>query len=438
MQIKRKTFLQVGSLATASLMLPKFLKAFEAKAMVPAGNKVVVVLQLSGGNDGLNTVIPVRNDLYYKARPRLAIEASKSLMLDDETGLHPALDVFKELYDDGNLGIMNSVGYPNPDRSHFRSMDIWQTASQSSEYLTSGWLGRYLDAQCSGCEKPTQAIEIDDVLSLSMKGKKINGIAVRDPKRLYGTANEKFFRDVLKNHRQEAAETPVDYLYKTMAQTLSSADYIFKQSRLHPTGADYPKTKLGNSLKTIASLIYSEINTKVYYVSLGSFDTHINQGAQQQRLFTEMNEATKAFVKDLKANNRFDDVLLFTFSEFGRRVSQNASGGTDHGTANNMFFVSGGLKQKGVLNAMPDLVDLQDGDLKHKVDFKNVYATILNNWLQADATAILGKKYELMRDRYNTITGKMKSLESQMATLEKRDNEVYRSIFEANPVPDSA
>ena len=291
MQIKRKQFIQVGSLATASLMLPKFLKAFEGKTMVPAGNKVVVVLQLSGGNDGLNTVIPVRNDLYYKARPRLGIEKAKALSLTDEAGLHPALNSFKELYDDGSLGIINSVGYPNPDRSHFRSMDIWQTASQSTEYWNSGWVGRYLDAQCNGCDKPTQAIEIDDVLSLSMKGNNMNGIALKDPKRLYGTANEKFFRDVIKNHNGETGEQSVDYLYKTMAQTLSSADYFFKQSRLHPTSAEYPKTELGNSLKTIASLIYSEINTKVYYVSLGSFDTHINQGAQQQRLFTERNEA---------------------------------------------------------------------------------------------------------------------------------------------------
>ena len=394
MQIKRKEFIQIGSLATASLMLPKFLKAFEGPAIVPSGNKVIVVLQLSGGNDGLNTVIPVRNDLYYKARPGLGINKQKALSVTDEAGLHPALDAFKELYDDGSLAIINSIGYPNPDRSHFRSMDIWQTASQSTEYWNSGWIGRYLDAQCSGCDKPTQAIEIDDVLSLSMKGNTMNGIAVKDPKRLYGTANEKFFRDVSRSRQHDSGEQSVDYLYKTMAQTLSSADYIFNQSRLHPTAADYPKTQLGNSLKTIASLIFSDINTKVYYVSLGSFDTHINQGAQQQRLFTEMNGAVKAFVKDLKANNRFEDVLLFSFSEFGRRVSQNASGGTDHGTANNMFLVSGGLKQKGLINAMPDLSDLQDGDLKYKVDFKNVYATVLNKWLKADDFKILGQKYE--------------------------------------------
>ncbi|MEI9809966.1 MAG: hypothetical protein WDO16_20025 [Bacteroidota bacterium] len=141
MLIKRKEFIQVGSLATASLMLPKFLKAFEGKALVPQGNKVVVILQLSGGNDGLNTVIPVRNDIYYKSRPRLGIERTKALSLTDEVGLHPALSGFKELYDDGSLGIMNSVGYPNPDRSHFRSMDIWHTASQSTEYLNTGWVG---------------------------------------------------------------------------------------------------------------------------------------------------------------------------------------------------------------------------------------------------------------------------------------------------------
>ncbi len=396
MYIKRKEFIQIGSLATASMLLPKFLKAFEGQTMVPLGNKVVVILQLSGGNDGLNTVIPVRNDLYYKARPRLGIVKDKALSLTDEVGLHPALTAFKELYDDGSLAILNNVGYPNPDRSHFRSMDIWHTASQSSEYWNNGWVGRYLDAQCKGCDKPTQAIEIDDILSLALKGDNIKGIAVKDPRRLYGTANEKFFKEVMKNHTDEAGEQPADYLYKTMAETLSSADYIFQQSKMHPTKAEYPKSDLGNSMKTIASLIFSEINTKVYYVSLGSFDTHINQDGQQQRLFTEMNDAVKAFVKDLKTNNRFGDVMLFTFSEFGRRVAQNASNGTDHGTANNMFLISGGLKQKGLINELPNLADLDEGDLKYNVDFKNVYATILNKWLKANDKEILAKQYEYL------------------------------------------
>jgi len=396
MLLKRKQFIQLGSLATASLLLPKFMKAFETPAWVPPGNKVLVVLQLSGGNDGLNTVIPVTNDLYYSARPRLGIKKEEALSLTTDAGLHPSLTAFKDLFDAGHLGIMNSVGYPNPDRSHFRSMDIWQTASNSNQYLSNGWLGRYLDAQCQGCDKPVQALEIDDVLSLSLKGEKTNGIAMRDPRRLYNTSHEKYFKDLLAQHQQPATERPADYLYKTMASTLSSADYIFEQSKLRPSTAQYPSTGLGQSLKTIASLIFSDISTKVYYVSLGSFDTHVGQEGQQKRLFTEMNDAVKSFVADLQANHRFEDVLMMTFSEFGRRVSQNASGGTDHGTANNMFFVGGGLKQQGLLNALPALDQLQEGDLQHTVDFKDVYATVLRNWLQADDKLILGKRSQYL------------------------------------------
>ncbi len=397
MLIKRRTFIQTGSLATASLMLPRFLKAMERPMMVPPGNKVLVVLQLSGGNDGLNTVIPVRNDIYYKVRPKLGIPKDQALLLTDETGLHPALTGFKSLYDDGSLGILNNVGYPNPDRSHFRSMDIWQSASSSDQYVYTGWLGRYLDAQCNGCDRPTQALELDDVLSLAMKGDRIKGLAMKDPRRLFNTSNEKYFREMAAAHTSDAhAEAPVDYLYKTMSETLSSANYIFNQSRLHPSGTQYPNSDIARSLKTIASLIFSDINTKVYYLSLGSFDTHVAQDGQQKRLFTEMNDAIAAFVKDLKDNNRFQDVMLMTFSEFGRRVSQNASGGTDHGTANNMFFISGALQQKGVLNAMPDLNNLKDGDLQYQVDFRSVYATMLKKWLGADDQAILGEQFKYL------------------------------------------
>ena len=394
MVIKRREFLQVGSLASASLMLPKFLKAFEQPYKVPPGNKVLVIIQLSGGNDRLNTVIPVHNDIYYRERPKLAIEKNNALSLTDDAGLNPALEVFKGLYDEGNLSIMNNVGYPNPDRSHFRSMDIWQSASNSNEYLNTGWLGRYLDAQCRGCDKHTQAMELDEVLSLALKGEEFKGLAFKDPKRLYNTASGKYFKDLSADHKN--GEETIDYLYKTMSETISSADYIYQQSKAHPTGESYPNSELGKDLKTIASLILSDIDTKVYYVSLGSFDTHVNQDNQQKRLFTELNEAIKSFTTDLKKNNRFQDVLMMTFSEFGRRVSQNASGGTDHGTANNMFFISGSLKQKGLINAMPDLADLNEGDLKHKVDFKNVYATVLNRWLGADDKIILGKNFEYL------------------------------------------
>jgi uncharacterized protein (DUF1501 family) len=394
MLIKRKNFLQIGSLATASFMVPKFLKAFEKPNVVPPGNKVVVVIQLSGGNDGLNTVIPIQNDMYYKMRPSIGLKKENTLMLNSEVGLNPALEIFKGLYDDGDLSILNNVGYPNPSRSHFRSMDIWHSASASNEYVNTGWIGRYLDAQCHGCDKPTQALELDDMLSLALKGEHSKAIAFKDPKKLFNTSNEGFFKDINQHH--QAGEETVDYLYKTMSETLSSASYIHQQSNLHTTTQTYPNTNLGKDLKTIASLILSDINTKVYYVSLGSFDTHTNQQAKQKQLFTQLNDAIKAFTSDMKTNNRFNDVLMMTFSEFGRRVAQNASGGTDHGTANNMFFIGGALNKKGVLNAMPNLSDLNEGDIKHEIDFKNVYATVLNKWLGADEALILGTKHSTL------------------------------------------
>ena len=394
MHINRRRFLQVGSLASASLMLPKFLKAMEQGQLVPPGNKVLVVVQLSGGNDGLNTVIPYRNDIYYKLRPSLGIKRDAALALTDELGIHPALKSFKSLYDDGSLGVLNSVGYPNPDRSHFRSMDIWQSASDSRDYWGTGWLGRYLDAQCKGCDKPTQALEIDDTLSLALKGEAVKGLALTDPQRLFGASNDKYFKELLAKQKHDDEHHNVDYLYKTMAETISSASYIQQQFKTFKSKEQYPNTDLGRNMKTIAELIMTDINTSVYYVSHGSFDTHVGQQGQQQRLFEQLSDALGSFTTDLKKNNRFQDVLVMTFSEFGRRVGQNASGGTDHGTANNMFLIGGGLQQKGILNEGPDLANLNEGDLQYKVDFKNVYATLLKKWLGADDQAILQKQYE--------------------------------------------
>jgi uncharacterized protein (DUF1501 family) len=395
MLIDRKHFIRTGSLATASLMIPRFLQAFEQPASVPSGNKVVVVIQLSGGNDGLNTVIPVRNDIYYRERQQLGIRRTDALPLTDEAGLHPALTAFRALHEEGHLAVYNGVGYPNPDKSHFRSMDIWHSASDSQVILQTGWLGRYLDAKCAGSARPTKALEVDDTLSLALKGAQVKGLAVTDPRRLFASSGDAWLKTQMAAHHAHE-EAPVDYLYKTMAQTLSSAEYIFRQSRQHPTSASYPDTELAKGLKTIASLIYSEIDTKVYYISLGSFDTHVNQDAQQRRLFNELNGAVKAFTDDLKANGRFNDLLLFTFSEFGRRVKQNASNGTDHGKANNMFLISGALKNKGLLNPLPDLSRLDDGDLAHTLDFRQVYATVLERWLETGAEGILGKQFELL------------------------------------------
>ena len=390
MIIKRRQFLKAGSLATASLLLPNWLKAMSLPEALERGHKVLVILQLSGGNDGLNTIVPMRNDIYFRERQTIAVD--NALTLTDEAGIHPALPFFKTLYDRGELAVLNNVGYPDPNKSHFRSMDIWHSASRSDEYLESGWIGRYLDQACYDCGHPTQALEVNDMLSLALKGKQKKAFAFKDPKKLYQTSREEYFNTLYREHQHQHEEETVAYLYQTLGDTINNADYIFEQSKARKTAAAYPDSVLGKDLKTVSSLIKSDINTQVYYLQIGSFDTHINQQQRQESLFHTINDAVEAFVDDLKKNGLFQHVMLMTFSEFGRRVAQNASNGTDHGTANQLFFLSGGLKKQGLLNALPDLTQLNEGDLQYTEDFRKVYATLLKKWLDADSAKILGWK----------------------------------------------
>jgi uncharacterized protein (DUF1501 family) len=399
MKYNRRNFIALSGLASTAILIPDFLKAFEKvnRGFLEAANgKKLVVIQLSGGNDGLNTVVPYRNDIYYSGRQGIAVQQNQVLTLNDELGLNPNLTALKGLFDNSNLAIINNVGYPNPDRSHFRSMDIWQTASGSDQYIKSGWIGRFLDAQCADCNNAYHAIEVDDTLSLAMKGENKNGIALRDPKRLYSSTAEQYFADTVAEYKKNGsvADTNLNYLYKTMVETLSSADYIYKESKIYQSQVVYPQTDFAKNLKTVAELIVGGIDTNVFYVSLGSFDTHVNQVGQQNRLLGQFSEGIEAFVSDLKRNDRFNDVLIMTFSEFGRRVKQNASNGTDHGTANNIFMMSGALAKPGIYNDSPNLNDLDEGDLKYHIDFRSLYATVLNKWLNANDEQILGNKFD--------------------------------------------
>jgi uncharacterized protein (DUF1501 family) len=391
----RRHFLKQSALVTAgTMLLPAFLKALEAQPLLlPDGQKIVVVIQLSGGNDGLNTVIPYTNDLYYKVRPQLALPKTSVLKASDSLGFHPSLAKLNDLYDKGYLGVINNVGYPNPDRSHFRSMDIWHTASNSDAYLNTGWIGRYLDSTCKNCEVAHQAVEIDDMLSLALKGERIKGMAVKNPKKLYTILHSNYFQKISKS-TVEASDSSLNYLYKTLAEATSSADYIYDKSKVYTSSVTYPDSEFAGQLKTVAELINSGIETKVYYVSLSGFDTHVRQQPQHERLLKTYAESVHAFVSDLEKSNRFQDVLIMTFSEFGRRVSQNASGGTDHGTANNLFVMGKNLKKKGFINGTPDLTKLDNGDLIHDVDFRSVYATILNKWLNTNSSGILNGHFK--------------------------------------------
>ncbi|MGA0555831.1 DUF1501 domain-containing protein [Larkinella sp. VNQ87] len=395
----RRAFFKNSAFATVGTMLiPHFLKAYETRHLgtSPKTAKTLVIVQLSGGNDGLNTVVPFRNDIYYRERPTLAIAPDKVLKLNDEIGFNPALKALKGLYDDGLVTVVNNVGYPNPDRSHFRSMDIWQTASDADQYLSTGWLGRYLDANCVGHDcLAHRAIEVDDTLSLALKGQHLNGLALLDPKKLHNQTRSGLVRDLAKPKPADE-HSNVAYLYKTLAETASSADYIYDKSKASHRQFPYPNSELGNRLKTVSELILAGVNTNVFYISISGFDTHINQPGQQERLLRQYAEAVAAFTNDLKANGKLNEVLLMTFSEFGRRVRQNASNGTDHGTANNLFLIGGGLTPGRVFNEAPNLTNLDEGDLKHTVDFRSIYATLLRDWLKVDDVAVLGRKFETL------------------------------------------
>ncbi len=396
--MKRRDFISRSALATAGTMLiPNFLKAFEQQQLnvKGLGGKKLVIVQLSGGNDGLNTVIPFRNDIYYKLRPKLAIESPQVLRLTDEQGLNPAMTGLQQLYDEGLLTILNSVGYPNPDRSHFRSMDIWQTASGSDEFLGTGWIGRYLDAACGGtCTQPYNAIEVDDTLSLALKGERLKGLSVQNPQKLYQFTHNPSVTSIHAAHDAADDHAQVSYLYKTLGETISSAAYLYDKSKIYKTQATYPTTELGRKLKTIAELILSGVDTSVFYVSISGFDTHVNQKVQQERLLKQYSEAMYIFVQDLKQKQQLDETVVMTFSEFGRRVAQNGSGGTDHGTANNVFLMGGKLQKPGFFNQSPNLQTLDEGDLTYQIDFRDIYATLLHHWLEVDDAAILGRKMQ--------------------------------------------
>lgn len=391
--MKRREFLKNSALASSLSLAPSFVKAFEKVAIDQLGFKKLVIIQLSGGNDGLNTVVPFRNDLYYKNRPGLSIPKSSVIKINDELGLHESLGPLKNLYDQGYLSIINNVGYPNPNRSHFRATDIWQSASDSDQYLDSGWLGRYIDHYGG---KPYSGIEVDDTLSLILKGDKTKGIATKRAETLFQNTKTPYFKKVLDIQTdQHLSEHNLGYLYQTMLEAKSSAKYIYETAKTFKSKLEYPNNPFGKQLKTTAEFINSHLATKVYYISMGGFDTHAGQKTKQKRLLNIYSSAVETFVNDLKKNDTFKDTLILTFSEFGRRVKQNAAGGTDHGTANNVFLIGEHLKSKGFYNQSPNLSNLDaNGDLKYTIDFRTIFATILDKWLMANDQLILNRRFD--------------------------------------------
>lgn len=424
----RRKFLRTGVLGGAmAWTVPAFLErtffaldaaAADSAIQVASGkdSPILVVLQLAGGNDGLNTVIPFGDDAYYKARPRIAIPGDKALKLTDGLALNSKLRGLKSLYDDGNLALIQGVGYPNPNRSHFRSTEIWQTATDADHIEKYGWIGRYFDSCCSG-EDPAVGVSIGKQSPQAFSSPHPHGISLSrpeqfrfvtenssDPKATDAAFREMSEMDDAENEGGSIGDLPgmvsnegstMDFLRKTTLDAQVSSDKILEISRKFRPAVPYPGGQLAESLSLVGRLIAGGMPTRIYYVSQGGYDTHSGQLASHDRLLGDMDTALAAFVADLKAQGNYDRVTVMTFSEFGRRVAENASGGTDHGAAAPMFLFGGGVKA-GIYGKHPSLTELHDGDLVHNVDFRSVYATILDKWLKAPSEVVLKRRFQTM------------------------------------------
>ena len=368
----------------------------------PGAMRTLVVVQLTGGNDGLNTVIPYSNDAYRKNRPTLAQPDGQILRLTDDIGLHPSMTGMKALYDNKQLAIVQGVGYPNPNRSHFRSMEIWQTA-EPDRMGTEGWVGRYLDAIRSGRTSPLTGINIGNESNEALQSAHaavptIQGLAnfgVVFPHNGDGDIRTA----ALKRIQLGDTSTPYGPLFQqTAADTYESADKIQAGIKNYHSTVQYPNGGFGNGLQEVASLIAADLGTRVFYVSFGggSFDTHTNQARRHVQLLSQLSDGLAAFQSDLDQMGKADQVVTVCFSEFGRRVHENAGGGTDHGTASEMFIVGKPVKG-GLYGQYPSLTDLDAGDLRFTTDFRAVYATLIDRWLGSHSEAVLGNRYEDLR-----------------------------------------
>ena len=377
--MKRRKFLSVtGSLTGGTLLLPQFLNALGGRANWHTGQEAVVFIQLSGGNDGLNTFIPYKDPLYFENRPKIALSKNEVIGKNKGMAFHPALKGFAEMQDAGHLTVLQNVGYPSPNRSHFRSQEIWQTASDAQEYLTNGWLGRYLDLQYAD-HQPTAGVNLDAIDNLALKGQVPNSLTVKNPGS-FKLRNEVAEATQLSNNPQ------LDFVRKIATSITEGSEAIQDALGKAQKEDSYPKSGLAKKLSWIARLIKGQLNTKVYYTSLGGFDTHDYQLDKHKRQLAELNGAVHAYYKDLKKANLLSSITIVVFSEFGRRVADNGRG-TDHGTAAPMFII-GGNNQGRVIGDNPNLTDLDQGDLKYKIDFRSVYAAILENKLGLSAKDI--------------------------------------------------
>lgn len=401
----RRDFLRTSALLGFGASVPTFLgkTAFAAPTSDKPGAKdtILVVVQLTGGNDGLNTVIPFADAEYAKLRPNIGIKKDDAKKLTDSLGLHPSMGEFAKLHDDGNLCVVQGVGYPNPDQSHFRSMDIWHAAS-TEQSLTEGWIGKAFKTQAVPGFHLADSTKESAPLALAGAPARVPSItsledfqlktAAADPKE---REKQKKLIESVSGGGSEGKPDLLDFVKRTATTTYASTEKLANIGKNYTPKVTYPTTGLANRLKLAAQLIDAGVGARLFYVSLDGFDTHAGQGGAtgaHANLLDTVSGAISAFYRDLTARGHGDRVCVMTFSEFGRRAKENGSKGTDHGSGAPMFLVGGRVKA-GVLGDHPSLTKLEDGNLKHATDFRTVYAAVLNEWLGVDATKVLGRGF---------------------------------------------
>jgi uncharacterized protein (DUF1501 family) len=397
--------LKGSSLVALSAVVPQFV-ARTARAAVPGKDNILVVLEMTGGNDGLNTVIPYADDLYYKARPTLHQTKDVVLRLDDHVGLHSGMRGFRPLWEKGQLAVLQGVGYPNPQRSHFEAMDIWQSADPKGTVRT-GWLGRAaveIDNRAGGV--PILHVGRRD-LPLAVTGAPGGGaVSVNDENsfrlELGGgkAGRQKARRRLLEDLSAPAGKAGEDdlasFVQRRQVQTLTAVEHL-RELLEGPNAVPRPGSGLAAKLQLIAGLIAKGFGTRLFYVNLDGFDTHADQGPTHNNLLAELADAVAGFFQALKTTGHDGRVRLMTFSEFGRRTQENGSKGTDHGAAS-CLFVAGPSVKGGVVGAQPSLADLDAGDLKFHTDFRRAYATLLDGWLGCDCKAVLGAHWDHVKE----------------------------------------
>ncbi len=386
MRPTRRDFLRNSALLALSPTVPGFLARTARAAATEPDARGLVVLQLTGGNDGLNTVVPFADDGYARYRPKLRLPTDQLFKIDDSTGLHPSLEDFHRLLETGRLAVVQGVGYPNPSRSHFRSMACWHTCRFDAKDTGHGWLGLALDGAASPADQAPASVFVGEQTPPALRGR-------RSKSSVLGRLDDLMLTGDVDPRRAVAErETEADvraYVRRTFLDAYTTADRLKGVEAVRDAGARYPAGPLAERLRLVAQLLKAGLGTRVYYLEQDGYDTHAAQLPQHARLLTELGGALRAFLDDLKAAGLAERVAVLAFSEFGRRVAENGSFGTDHGTAGPVFVAGGGVRA-GLVGKAPRLTDLDKGDLQMGIDFRRVYATLLKDWLNVSAAEALG------------------------------------------------